>query len=260
MKPEFVVKLKGKEHVLYAGLLDAATQAGLRSLCTTVLQVPSPENGHTAVVLARARFEDGREFEDVGDCSPANCSPQIATAALRMASTRAKGRCLRDALNITAELLEDAPDTRSSAGTGSAERAPAAGKPKNAPSGTENRTKPPAGRPLQPTPQRVRHDPIDHATTTGRCPNPPMVGQAAVEPPARADDNEPMTEEQRQFLRELAAKKGAIGANWLPAIDHIRTRRDGRILREGLLALPDDPPLGAPMEARSLPNAQRQGY
>jgi hypothetical protein len=258
MKPEFVVKLKGKEHVLYAGLLDAATQAGLRSLTTTVLQVPSGENGHTAVVLARARFEDGREFEDVGDCSPANCSPQIATAALRMASTRAKGRCLRDALNLTAELLEDGPDTPSSAGTGLGERAPAMERPEKPTDGTGKRTTPPATRPPQETPQRVRHNPVDHAMTTGRCPNPPMVGQAPVELPERADDGEPITEEQRQFLRELAGKKGAIGAGWLPAIDQIRTRRDGRILREGLLALPDDPPFGAPMEAAA--NAQRQGY
>jgi len=87
---EFIVHLKGKDYPLYAGVLDAATKAGLRSLRTTVVQIPSPENGHLAVVMARAEFEDGRVFEDVGDCSPASTSPHLAAAALRLASTRAR--------------------------------------------------------------------------------------------------------------------------------------------------------------------------
>jgi len=108
--PKFVVSLKGRDFPLYAGILDAATKAGLRSLTTKVIQVPSPENGHMAVVMARAEFEDGRVFEDCGDASPANCSAQIATAALRMASTRSKGRVLRDAINVGMTMLEELPD------------------------------------------------------------------------------------------------------------------------------------------------------
>lgn len=108
--PKFIVNLKGKDYPLWAGILDAATGAGLRSIKTRVLQVPSPDNGQVAVVVATAEFEDGRVFEDVGDASPANCSAQIATAALRMASTRAKGRCLRDALNVGQTMYEELPD------------------------------------------------------------------------------------------------------------------------------------------------------
>jgi hypothetical protein len=107
---EFVVSLKGKEYPLFAGVLDAATKAGLRSLRTTVLQVPAPDNGNMAVVMARAEFEDGRAFEDVGDCSPANTSPQLASASLRLASTRAKGRVLRDAINVGQTMFEELPD------------------------------------------------------------------------------------------------------------------------------------------------------
>ncbi len=66
---DFIVHLKGKDYPIYAGVLDAATKAGLRSLTTRVVQVPAPENGHLAVVMARAEFDDGRVFEDVGDCS-----------------------------------------------------------------------------------------------------------------------------------------------------------------------------------------------
>jgi hypothetical protein len=109
--PKFVINLRGKDFPTWPGVLDAATKAGLKSLTTTVIQVPAPENGHLAVVLARAEFADGRIFEDVGDCSPESTSPQLAPAALRMASTRAKGRCLRDALSIGATMFEElAPD------------------------------------------------------------------------------------------------------------------------------------------------------
>jgi hypothetical protein len=113
---EFIVSLRGREYPLFAGVLDAATKAGLRSLRTTVLQIPSSENGHLAVVMARAEFEDGRVFEDVGDCSPASTSPQLAAASLRLASTRAKGRVLRDSINVGQTLLEELPDLEIEAG------------------------------------------------------------------------------------------------------------------------------------------------
>jgi hypothetical protein len=108
--PQFIITLKGKSYPLFAGILDAATKAGLRSIRTTVLQVPTAENGQMAVVMARAEFEDGRVFEDVGDCSPASTSPQLAPAALRLASTRAKGRVLRDAINVGQTMFEELPD------------------------------------------------------------------------------------------------------------------------------------------------------
>lgn len=108
--PKYILQLKGRAYPTWPGVLDAATRAGLRSLKTTLLQAPSPENGHMAIVLARALFDDGREFEDLGDASPANCSAQIAAAAIRMASTRAKGRALRDALNVGETMYEELPD------------------------------------------------------------------------------------------------------------------------------------------------------
>src|SRR5947207_5626227 len=107
---QFIVSLRGKSYPIYAGVLDAATKAGLRSLTTRIVQIPAPENGHMAVVVARAEFEDGRVFEDVGDCSPASTSPALAAASLRLASTRAKGRVLRDSINVGQTLLEELPD------------------------------------------------------------------------------------------------------------------------------------------------------
>lgn len=106
----FIVSLKGKEYPLFAGVLDAAHKAGLRSLTTQLIQIPAADNGHVAIVMARAEFEDGRVFEDLGDCSPASTSPMLAAASIRLASTRAKGRVLRDAVNVGQTLLEEMPD------------------------------------------------------------------------------------------------------------------------------------------------------
>jgi hypothetical protein len=108
--PRFIIELKGRQYALYQGVLDAATKAGLRSMKTTIVQIPSPENGHMAVVTVQADFEDGRSFLAVGDASPANCSPHIAAAALRMAETRGGGRALRVAINCGMTLLEELPD------------------------------------------------------------------------------------------------------------------------------------------------------
>ncbi len=107
---EFVVNLKGRDYPIFAGVLDAAHKAGLRSLTTALIQIPSADNGHVAIVSARAEFEDGRVFEDIGDCSPATTSPNLAAASIRLASTRAKGRVLRDAVNVGQALLEEMPD------------------------------------------------------------------------------------------------------------------------------------------------------
>lgn len=109
VKKEHIVHLKGKDYPTWVGVLDAATERGLTSLTTTIVQIPTPENGNLAVVTARAEFGDGRVFEDVGDCSPASTSPNLAAAALRLASTRAKGRVLRDACNIGVTMYEELP-------------------------------------------------------------------------------------------------------------------------------------------------------
>lgn len=107
LDPRFVVLLKGRAFPTYAGVLDLAHQAGLQSLTTRVLQFPDKENGGVAIVEATATFKGGRVFVDVGDCGPLTTSPQLAPAALRLASTRAKGRVLRDASNVGTKLLEE---------------------------------------------------------------------------------------------------------------------------------------------------------
>jgi hypothetical protein len=104
-----LINLKGKDYVLYAGLLAEAHALGLQSIITDLVQIPSEQNEYVAIVQATAMFPEGKVFTDYGDASPRNTSATIATALIRMASTRAKGRALRDATNIGTTMYEELP-------------------------------------------------------------------------------------------------------------------------------------------------------
>lgn len=112
---DYVIDRQGKPFVTYVGLLDAAHKQGLREISTEILQFPSAGNDDTCIVRATVQLErrsDGSEgaclFTGIGDANPKNVSRNIAPHAIRMAETRAKARALRDALNVTAELDDDA--------------------------------------------------------------------------------------------------------------------------------------------------------
>lgn len=112
MDPKFIVNLSGKEYPLYAGILSEAHNAGLVGIETELIQIPDATNDFTAIVKATVRMDgkDGRTFIDYGDANPKNTNARIATALIRMASTRAKGRALRDAINVGQTMLEELPD------------------------------------------------------------------------------------------------------------------------------------------------------
>jgi hypothetical protein len=143
----FLIDRQGTTVVLYAGLVAAlhAESRGYFALETRIEQLPSPANGQTAVVSARVRILDRsqpdvvlREASGIGDADEGNVSKQMSGAIIRMAETRAKGRALRDLLNVrqvVAEELADAgpapaqarQDARSGAFSAPVVRAPAAG-------------------------------------------------------------------------------------------------------------------------------------
>jgi len=106
----FLTNIKGKDFVLYAGVLDLATQKGLLKLEVELLQFPSKENGNEAICRAVAVGKNGEVFSDIGDANPNNCHSMIAKHLSRMASTRAKGRALRDMCNIGIACLEELAD------------------------------------------------------------------------------------------------------------------------------------------------------
>lgn len=103
----FISNIKGKDFVLYAGVLDLATQRGLFRLEVELLQYPNKENGFEAICRAIAEGKNGELFCDIGDANPKNCTEKIVKHLIRMASTRAKGRALRDMCNIGIACLEE---------------------------------------------------------------------------------------------------------------------------------------------------------
>ena len=114
--PRFVQLRQGRPFVSYAGLLDLLHQRskGFFSIDTLVVQLPTEENGRTAVCTARVRVFDDQnldvvtlETSGIGDADPGNCTPAMRGHLLRLAETRAKARALRDAVNVGMAALEE---------------------------------------------------------------------------------------------------------------------------------------------------------
>jgi hypothetical protein len=106
----FIKVIDEKEFVIYNGLLDMAHQKNLYRMEVEIIQFPSKENDHTAICKAMANTTNGSIFTDIGDANPMNCNHKVAKHLIRMASTRAKARCLRDLTNIGMTALEELGD------------------------------------------------------------------------------------------------------------------------------------------------------
>jgi hypothetical protein len=101
--PQFLATIQGKQFVLFSGLLAMATSQGLLSLREEFTHVTDSY----VLAQARAEFHDGRVFWGAADSTPENVGKQVKPHWRRMALTRAKARCLRDALNINLVAVED---------------------------------------------------------------------------------------------------------------------------------------------------------
>ena len=105
-KEEAVARQEG-DILKYKDLLEMASQQGIEFLGSSIHTIPSEHNGMYAACEAHLKMKDGREFKDVGDASPESVQRTIVPHILRMASTRAKARCLRDAMNYGDPVLEE---------------------------------------------------------------------------------------------------------------------------------------------------------
>ena len=110
LNPEFIKNLNGRDFVRYVGLLDLSHKKGLIKLDVEIIQYPTKENGNEAICRAVAETMGGGRFSDIGDASPLNTDKPISAHILRMASTRAKARALRDLTNIGMTCLEELGD------------------------------------------------------------------------------------------------------------------------------------------------------
>lgn len=102
----FIINLQGKSYVTYEGLLDSAHKMGLKSLEVEIIQIPNPENNMTAICVATACTEDA-VYTDIGDASPKSVNNMLIPHIIRMASTRAKARALRDLTNVGMTAIEE---------------------------------------------------------------------------------------------------------------------------------------------------------
>lgn len=106
-----IINLKGSSFVTFKGLLWVAHQNGLQSLTTELISY-DPETNMAIVqaVLTGTRGGDKlMKFSDLGDASPKNVGKLMVSCIIRMASTRAKARVLRDFLGIGICSLEELP-------------------------------------------------------------------------------------------------------------------------------------------------------
>src|SRR5262245_21260488 len=122
---EHVITQQGREYILSDGLLVGLVQLsrGHYDLATEIVQLPTAENAHTAVVTAKVAVFDPetgntlRLASGIGDASPANVGRLVAGHVLRMAETRGVARALRRLLGVGLTALEEL-------GQGGAEAAP----------------------------------------------------------------------------------------------------------------------------------------
>ena len=164
-----------KDVVLYAGLLSQAHEEGLARVRTSILQIPTEENGRLAIIKAEVETAKGL-FEAVGDACPENVDEFLAPHLIRVAETRAKARALRDAVNVGVVSYEELDGVSlnrdSSPGSG-------------APTATHS-----------PRPAR-----------TGNGVAGPR-GNGPSRPPRSSSGNESMTEAQRRYLFRILAGQG----------------------------------------------------
>ena len=106
LNEKFIINLQGKSYITYEGLLNLAHQRNLKSIEVELIQVPTDENNMTAICRATAMTEN-QTYADLGDASPQSVNSTIAPHIIRMASTRAKARVLRDLNNIGLTAIEE---------------------------------------------------------------------------------------------------------------------------------------------------------
>src|SRR5258706_5150423 len=163
-----------KDVVLYAGLLSQAHEEGLARVRTSILQIPTEENGRLAIIKAEVETSKGL-FEAIGDACPENVDDFLVPHLIRVAETRAKARALRDAVNVGVVSFEELDGV-------SLDRAPSPG----------------PGAPASRSPRHAKD---------GSPPARPRSG-APARPPRSSNGSEPMSEAQRRYLFRLMSGQG----------------------------------------------------
>jgi hypothetical protein len=197
----FMTNIKGKDFALYAGVLDLATQKGLLKLEVELLQFPTKENGSEAICRAVAESKTGEVFSDIGDANPKNCTEKIVKHLIRMASTRAKARALRDMCNIGIACIEEIADFDDVIGSDkpkktTRKRVSGSSNKKATPAKTDTKKKPPA---------KDKPEPKAKATQPKQSANSKTEGQ----PGDQNKSTQPkMSSAQKRAIYNLSRRRG----------------------------------------------------
>jgi predicted nucleic acid-binding Zn finger protein len=204
----FITNIKGKDFVVYAGVLDLATQKGLLKLGVELLQFPTKENGNEAICRAVAESNTGEVFADIGDANPKNCTEKIVKHLIRMASTRAKGRALRDMCNIGIACLEELADFDDVIGSNAPNKAKRKKTPVNKPSAADNTT-PKAAKANTDTKKKPPAKDKPEPKANAKQPKQPANSEPKVEPDDQNKSTQPkMSEAQKRAIYNLSRRRG----------------------------------------------------
>jgi hypothetical protein len=105
-RQQYVEVVEGRDFIKYDGLMELAHDH-IASIEVELIALPAVTNLNTAVVKATITDTDGRKWSALGDASDTTCAPELAPHKIRIAETRAKGRALRDMLNIGMPMYEE---------------------------------------------------------------------------------------------------------------------------------------------------------
>jgi hypothetical protein len=207
-----MIERNGKSFCLYAGLLDEAHRQGLSEIRTTLIQIPSDDNGNVAICQSEVKTEKG-VFTGLGDASPQNVSRAMANCLIRLAETRSKARALRDAVNVGVVAFEELDSEGSSDASE------------------------PGARPA--TPSRPNRGADLQAGAHGPGPDERSLPADSLRPPARSPEEQPhpassltsdgegITEAQRRMLASLARQAGEA-----VKIDNLSRRKASQLITE----------------------------
>ena len=206
MKPKlddrFIINIKGRDFVVYSGLLDLAHQKGLLKLNTEIIQYPTKENGNLAISRAIAELNTGEMFSDIGDAGPGNVTKEIAPHILRMSSTRAKGRVLRDLTNIGMTCLEELGDLKDVIGIHTAKKTTRRLSTKKVSPIKETKSEKPDTKKEEVTGKKVQSKPESKKSSVTSIKSEPKADDSK-------EDNIPkMSEAQRRAVMNLSRRRG----------------------------------------------------
>ncbi len=101
-----IVKISGKDHMLYKGLLALAHEKDPNFSMEITESFVNPEMT-MAWCKVRLTSKMNQVFDGFGSSSPANTGKMTQSHPVEMAHTRAKGRALRDFVNIGVAMAEE---------------------------------------------------------------------------------------------------------------------------------------------------------